>query len=337
MNKIENMNIGIVGATGAVGREVIQILEERGLHPQGLHLAASEKSAGETIEFRQKAVKVQELTPDFFKNLDVAICSAGSQVSKEYIQPEMLKETIAIDNCSYHRMDAQVPLVIPEVNGFVLNQRPKKSIIANPNCTTIGMLVPLAAIHAEFPIQKIICSSYQSVSGAGQKGIEELGSQIQSMFQSHEPDPQVFPKRIAFNLIPEIGGLLDSGTSVEEQKMVQETKKILDDTIEVAATCVRVPTFLGHGLSMYVEVADPVEVSEILEILSSAPGVKVVQDKKSYPVLTDCQGNDSVYVGRVRHGTTPNSFQLWCVSDNLRKGAALNAVQILETIAGKPW
>jgi aspartate-semialdehyde dehydrogenase len=337
---IHDVNLAVVGATGAVGREVIEILESRELYPKSIKFAASERSAGEKISFQGKSVLVEELKESFFSGVDIAICSAGSAVSKKFIQPEILKNTIAIDNCSYHRMDPAIPLVIPEVNSSALDQRPSKSIIANPNCTTIGMLVPLAAIHRQNPIQKIVCSSYQSVSGAGQHGIDELSSQVQALFQSQEPEPKVFPQKIAFNTIPNIGGFLSNGYSVEEQKMIDETKKILNDnTIDVAPTCVRIPTFIGHGLSLYVETKKPMTPVEIKKILAEAPGVTLMDEptKSVYPVLADCQGQDDVFVGRVRQGMTPNSFQLWVVSDNLRKGAALNAVQILETILTKNW
>lgn len=329
-----NFHIAVIGATGAVGREVIRILEERKIEPKSLRFAASRNSAGGNISFRGDSITIEELTDSFFKNIDVAICSAGSAVSKKFIHPDVSKNTVVIDNCSFHRMDPQIPLVIPEINAHQLDQRPSKSIIANPNCTTIAMLVPLGAIHRKLPMEKIICSSYQSVSGAGQKGIEELKSQVQPGSTSI---PNIFPKKIAFNLIPNIGGLQSDGNSVEEQKMIDETRKILgNDSIQVAATCVRVPTFIGHGLSLYVETKNPLELSEVKKILKNAPGVTVMDDE-SYPVLEDCKGKDDVYVGRIRHGMTPNSFQLWVVSDNLRKGAALNAVQILETVSSKNW
>lgn len=337
---VKNLNLAVIGATGAVGREMIDTLTSRGIKPKSMRFAASSKSAGEKISFNGKQIVVEELTETFFKGVDVALCSAGSAVSKKFVQPEILGSTIAIDNCSFHRMDSKIPLVIPEVNDSALDKRPEKSIIANPNCTTIGMLVPLKPVYDQFGITRIVCSSYQSVSGAGQNGIDELSSQVQSLFQSQDVEPKVFPQKIAFNAIPNIGGFLQSGYTAEEQKMVDETRKIFgDNTIEVAPTCVRIPTFIGHGLSMYVETKKPVSVAEIHRILAEAPGVSLVDNpmKSKYPVVSDCQGEDDVLVGRIRQGLTPNSFLMWSVSDNLRKGAALNAVQILETILKKNW
>lgn len=340
MTKIQDINVGIVGATGAVGREIIQILESKELYPKSIRFAASENSEGQLIEFAGKNIRVEKISEQFFKNMDIAICSAGSAVSKKWIQPEILNHTIAIDNCSFHRMDPEVPLVVPEVNVSALAARPTKSIIANPNCTTIAMVVALHPIHKKWKIEKIICSSYQSVSGAGQKGIEELSNQVVGLLQSKEPEPKIFPKTIAFNLIPNIGGFLENDSSVEEQKMVDETHKIFeDDAIQVAPTCVRVPTMVGHGLSLYVETTQRITATEVKRILTEAPGVTLLDSPQEslYPVLSDCQGNDDVYVGRVRQGTTTNSCQLWVVSDNLRKGAALNAVQILESVITRPW
>lgn len=338
MKSIQDIHLAVVGATGAVGREVIRILERRELFPRTIRFSASAKSAGQTIDFKGKPIAVEELNADSFKGIDVAICSAGSSVSQKWVIPEVLKKTIAIDNCSYHRMDPKVPLIVPEINQAVLSERPEKSIIANPNCTTIAMVVALGSLHQHFQIKKIVCSSYQSVSGAGQNGINELSEQVELESQFKEIKPKVFPKKIAFNLIPNIGGISSNLYSVEEQKMIDETKKIFNDpSIQVAPTCVRVPTFLGHGLSLYVETKNKIQLSEVRKILSSAAGVTIMDDEKSYPVLSDCHGEDDVFVGRLRPGMTENSFQLWAVSDNLRKGAALNAVQILESVIKQPW
>ena len=339
MKKIEDINLAVVGATGAVGREVIRILERRELFPKTIRFAGSPKSVGQTIQFKGKSINVEEINERFFEDVDAAICSAGSAVSQKWVIPEILKKTIAIDNCSYHRMDPKVPLVVPEVNMEALDKRPEKSVIANPNCTTIAMVVALGSIHQRFPIQKIISSSYQSVSGAGQHGINELSEQVQQEGQFKEVKPKVFAKKIAFNLIPNIGGITSNLYTGEEQKMIDETRKIFNDpNIQVAPTCVRVPTFVGHGLSLYVETKTPVSVQEIRRILAEAPGVTLMDgDKDSFPVLTDCQGQDDTFVGRLRPGMTENSFQLWAVSDNLRKGAALNAVQILESVLTQSW
>lgn len=338
MKNMQDLHLAIVGATGAVGREVVRILERRELFPKTIRFSASAKSASQTIDFKGKPIAVEELDGDFFKGIDVAICSAGSSVSQKWVIPEVLKKTIAIDNCGFHRMDPKVPLIVPEINQEVLATRPEKSIIANPNCTTIAMVVALGAVQQHFGIQRIVCSSYQSVSGAGQNGINELSEQVELETQFKEIKPKVFPKKIAFNLIPNIGGISATLYSVEEQKMIDETKKIFGDaSIQVAPTCVRVPTFLGHGLSLYVETKKKIQLSEVRKVLSEAPGVTIKDDDKSYPVLSDCQGQDDVFVGRLRPGMTDNSFQLWAVSDNLRKGAALNAIQILESVIKQSW
>lgn len=339
MKNIEDLNIAIIGATGVVGQQAIEIMESREILPKSLRLAASKNSLGETRLFHGKDIDIEELTDSFFDGVDVAIASAGSQVSEKYITPAVTKGTVVIDNCSFYRMDEKVPLVIPEINGFELEKAPAKSIIANPNCTTIGMLMALGPIHQQLSIEQVVCSSYQSVSGAGQKGIEELSSQVQSMFQGKDFRKEVFDHRIAFNCLPVIGGLDEDGCSTEETKMVNETKKILDDSIEVTATCVRVPTFVGHGMSVHVRCADAVDINEVREILTEAPGVKLLDAPKQgvYPILTDCQSQDDVYVGRVRKGLDDHSFNLWIVSDNLRKGAALNAVQILENVINQQW
>ena len=339
MKKIQDICLAVVGATGAVGREVIRILEQRELFPRSIRFAASSKSAGQTILFKGQPVEVETLSSDFFDGVDVAICSAGSAVSKKYVQPEILKNTVAIDNCSFHRMDSQVPLIVPEVNGSALSSRPSKSIIANPNCTTIGMVVGLRLMHQHFQIKKIICSSYQSVSGAGQHGIDELEVQLSNAKNPETLAPHVFPQKIAFNLIPNIGGVMQNEDTVEEKKMVDETRKIFgDSSIQLAATCVRVPTFIGQGLSLYVETHKNIDTVEARKLLAQSPGVTLKDDKHgSYPVLSDCQGQDNVFVGRFRPGMTKNSFQMWSVSDNLRKGAALNAVQILESVLTQDW
>lgn len=336
---MDDITLAVVGATGAVGREVIRILEGRELFPKKIRFTASPKSVGQTIQFKGKSVVIEEINESFFDDVDVAICSAGSMVSQKWITPEFLKNTIAIDNCSFHRMDPKVPLIVPEVNIHALAKRPQKGVIANPNCTTIAMTVPLGAIHQEFPIQKIVSSSYQSVSGAGQNGINELSEQVQQEAQFKEIKPKVFPRKIAYNLIPNIGGILPNLYTVEEQKMIHETQKIFNDpSIQVAPTCIRVPTFVGHGLSLYVETKAPITVTEIRKILSEAPGVTLMDgNKDTYPVLSDCQGRDETCVGRIRPGMSENSFQLWAVSDNLRKGAALNAVQILESVLTQSW
>ncbi|MCB1198893.1 MAG: aspartate-semialdehyde dehydrogenase [Deltaproteobacteria bacterium] len=336
---IEDLHIGIIGATGVVGQQVMEIMESRGLLPKQLHLAASKHSAGETRTYMGKDIEVEELTKDFFGQVDIAIASAGSKVSEKFLTPELIHHTVIIDNCSFYRMDKDVPLVIPEVNGFELDRAPAKSIIANPNCTTIGMLMALGPIHQQLIVQQVVCSSYQSVSGAGQKGIEELSSQVQSMFQTGDYRHHVFDHRIAFNCLPVIGALDEDGFSDEERKMDRETKKILDDSIAVTSTCVRVPTFIGHGMSLHVKCEEEVDINEVREILSNAPGVKLIDapEQNVYPILTDCQGQDDVYVGRVRPGLDAHSFHLWVVSDNVRKGAALNAVQILEHVITQPW
>ncbi|MCB0271414.1 MAG: aspartate-semialdehyde dehydrogenase [Bdellovibrionales bacterium] len=336
---ISNVRVGIIGATGVVGKQVLEILSQRELVPRSIHLAASKKSVGETLEFMGETLDVVELTDDFFEEVDVVICSAGSKMSQTFLNQKNLSKVVAIDNCSYFRMNKDVPLIIPEINGEVLSQKPPKNIIANPNCTTIAMLMAIAPIHKSMPIESVICSSYQSVSGAGQKGIEELSMQVQTIFQMGESTNKVFSHRIAFNCIPVIGALDEDGYSEEENKMKNETKKILDQNINVSSTCVRVPTFVGHGLSLTLQMKSPVVINEVRELLASAKGVKLLDapEHNIYPILTDCQAKDDVYVGRVRHGLNESSVNMWVVSDNLRKGAALNAVQILEDVIEKNW
>lgn len=339
MKNIEDLSLGIIGATGLVGKQVIEILEQRELLPQNIRLAASKNSAGQTLSFMGKDIDVEELTDGFFDDVDVAICSAGSSVSEAFLTQDNLQKCLVIDNCSYFRMDPDVPLVIPEINAFALEHKPSKSIIANPNCTTIAMLMALGYVHQRLPIQSIVCSSYQSVSGAGAKAITEMTQQIQDLFQSGSAKHEVFDHRIAFNCLPVIGSLDAEGVSQEEQKMQDETKKILEDEIVVNATCVRVPTFVGHGLSLFVETQDPVDLTEVREILTEAQGIKLIDAPKGgvYPILSDCQGQDDVYVGRLRKGHHDRSLMMWLVSDNIRKGAALNAVQILEDVIARPW
>lgn len=339
MKKIKDIHLGLVGATGLVGQQMLAILEERKMVPKSLKLAASEKSLGKTCMFAGKEIDVEVLEPGFFDGLDIVLASAGSHVSKMYFTPDNLNGTYVIDNCSFFRMDENVPLVIPEVNGFELSVKPKKHIIANPNCTTIGMLMALTSLHEAFVIQEIVCSSYQSVSGAGHKGIDVLGSEVQGFFQSKDIRPSKFVHNIAFNLLPVIGTLNQEGHSEEEIKVAQETQKILDESIKVSASCIRVPTFIGHGLSLHIRCEDTIDLREARAVLSESPGIRLMDAPAQgvYPILTDVQGQDDVLVGRLRHGSSNRSLQLWVVSDNLRKGAALNSIQILEEILKQKW
>jgi len=339
MEDIQNIRVGIVGGTGLVGQQMLEIMEARELFPRSLRIVASQESLGKVCTFGGQEIDVEVLSDSFFQGVDVILASAGSKVSQTYFHGDNLRDTLVIDNCSYFRMDPDVPLIIPEINNFELNTQPKKSIIANPNCTTIGMLMALAPLHEAFAIQKVVCTSYQSVSGAGQKGIECLSKEIQTTFESREIKPDVFTHPIAFNLLPVIGQLQKDGHAQEEVKMVCETHKILDESIQVHATCVRVPTFFGHGTSLYIECEDEIDVKEARAVLSEAQGVRLLDapDHKVYPLLSDVQGEDDVLVGRLRQGTQKHSLQLWVVSDNIRKGAALNAIQIMEDVLAQDW
>lgn len=328
--------VAVAGATGAVGAEMIKILEERDFPVARLVPLASEKSIGRTVEFCGEEFPVEVLGRDSFAGVDIGLFSPGGAVSLEYAPIAAAAGAVVIDNTSAFRMEPDVPLVVPEVNPQDIAQYAKRRIIANPNCSTIQMVVALAPLHRLATITRVVVSTYQSVSGAGTEAMEELSRQSVGLFTSGECKVKVFPHRIAFNVIPHIDGFLPNGSTKEEEKMVRETAKIMGDpSIRVAATTVRVPVFCGHSESVNIEFAKPISPEEARAVLAKAPGVEVVDDPEHarYPLAVDATGTDPVFVGRIRKDdTVPNGLAMWIVADNLRKGAALNAVQIAEIL-----
>ncbi|MBF0169484.1 MAG: aspartate-semialdehyde dehydrogenase [Nitrospinae bacterium] len=329
------VHVAVVGATGAVGEEMFKILAQREFPVGNLLPLASARSAGEKITWRGEEYEVEELTHDSFKNIDIALFSAGGSVSQEFAPSAAKAGAVVIDNTSAFRMDADVPLVVPEVNAHAIRNRPR-GIIANPNCSTIQMLVALKPLHDAARIKRIVVSTYQAVSGAGKRAIEELSRQTQDLFSFRDVVCEKFPRQIAFNCIPQIDVFIENGYTKEEMKMVNETKKIMgDDSIRVTATAVRVPVFHAHSESVNVEFERPLSPDEARELLRSAPGVSVVDNPaaKEYPTAIDAAGKDDTFVGRIRKDeSVENGLNLWIVSDNIRKGAALNAVQIAEKV-----
>ena len=330
--------VAVVGATGAVGREILKTLAERNFPVQEVAALASPRSAGQEISFGEKQVlKVKNLETFDFKGWDLALFSPGATVSAVHAPRAAAAGCLVIDNTSHFRMEPDVPLVVPEVNPQALG-RIRRGIIANPNCSTIQMVVALKPLHDRFNVKRIVVATYQSVSGAGKDGMDELWSQSRAMYVNDPVKAQEFTKQIAFNCIPHIDRFMDDGSTKEEWKMAVETRKILGPDILVAATCVRVPVFIGHAEAINVEFHDPVTVAEARAALRDAPGV-VVQDTRDdggYTTPIDCVGEDATYVSRIRKDpTVENGLQLWCVSDNLLKGAALNAVQIAEVVVAQ--
>ena len=333
---MKKFTVAVVGATGAVGQTMLSILAERDFPIETLHVLASERSAGR-IEGRQIAVR--DLATFDPAGVDFALFSAGGSISKEFAPKFAAAGAIVIDNSSAFRMDADVPLVVSEVNPDALNTIPR-GIVANPNCSTMQMLVAIAPIHRAVGISRINVATYQSVSGAGRSALEELGRQTANILSFKEPDPQRFPVQIAFNLIPHIDDFLDNGYTKEEMKLVWETRKILgDESIMVNPTAVRVPVFYGHSEAVHLETRQKITAAEARALLEKAPGVVVVDERSpgGYPTpVTHASGTDAVYVGRIREDVSmANGLNLWVVSDNIRKGAALNAVQIAELLARK--
>ena len=333
----KQFHIAVAGATGAVGNQMIACLEERKFPVKSVKFLASSRSVGKKLYFRKEPVSVEELTEKSFKGMDIALFSAGGSTSEKYAPLAAESGCIVIDNSSAWRMDPLVPLVVPEVNAHAIAGYTRKGIIANPNCSTIQMVVALNPIHRKFGIKRIVVSTYQAVSGTGQKAIVELNHQTQAVINDQPVDKKVYPHRIAFNCLPHIDVFLDNGYTKEEMKMVHETRKILeDDSIGITATTVRVPVFYGHSESVNIETRLPVTPEEVRDILSRAPGVKIVDDVKTntYPMPIDAVGQDLTFVGRIRKDeSTSNAINMWIVADNIRKGAATNAVQIAEILA----
>ncbi len=330
--------VAVVGATGAVGREMLKTLAERDFPIDDIAAVASGRSAGSQVSFADKRVlTVQSLDKFDFAGWDIGLFSPGASVSAIHAPRAAAAGCIVIDNTSQFRMEPDVPLVVPEVNPEAL-KRIRRGIIANPNCSTIQMVVALKPLHDRFKVKRVVVATYQSVSGAGKEGMDELFTQSKAGFVNDPIKTEVFTKQIAFNCIPHIDTFMDDGSTKEEWKMAVETRKILDPDIKVFATCVRVPVFIGHSEAVTVEFELPVTVEEARAALREAPGVTVFDQHEDGGYITplDCQGEDATYVSRLRRDpTVENGLAFWCVSDNLRKGAALNAVQIAETLVAQ--
>lgn len=334
---MEARNVAIVGATGMVGQEFIRVLEQRSFPMTSVKLFASDRSHGRKMKVRGEELEVKETTPESFKGIDIALFSAGADISKHFSPIAARTGAVVVDNSAAFRMDPEVPLVVPEINPEDI--RKHKGIIANPNCSTIQMVVALYPLHKADPIKRITVATYQSVSGTGLAAVDELTGQSKAVLAGEKAIPKVYPYQIAFNVLPEIDVFLESGYTKEEWKLVEETHKIMHaPEIAISATCVRVPVKIGHSEVVQVEFSRPMSPEEARSILSKAPGVTLMDDpsKKVYPYPVMAAGQDDVYVGRVRRDAShPNGLVLWVVSDNIRKGAALNAVQIAEKLVGK--
>ncbi len=328
--------VAVVGATGNVGRELLNILFEREFPATEVAALASRRSAGTTVTFGDDELKVQDLERFDFTGWDIALFAIGSDGSKTYAPKAAKAGCVVIDNSSLYRYDPDVPLIVPEVNPDAIDDYAKKNIIANPNCSTAQMVVALKPLHDRATISRVVVSTYQSVSGSGKEAMDELWNQTKGVFvPGQEVEPKVYPKQIAFNVIPHIDVFMEDGSTKEEWKMVVETKKIVDPKIKVSATCVRVPVFVGHAESINIEFEQPLEADEARDILRQSPGILVVDTREDGGYITpvDCVGDFATYVSRIRDDQTrDNAINLWCVSDNLRKGAALNAVQIAELL-----
>lgn len=338
--KVEGYNVAVVGATGVVGRTMLTILEERRFPVRKLAALASERSRETSVVFRGQSVPVQVLTEDSFHGVDLALFSAGGEVSKRFAPIAALAGAWVVDNTSAFRMDDDVPLIVPEVNAHTLGRTWERRIIANPNCSTIQMVMALAPLHREAKIKRVTVATYQSTSGAGYAAMEELKLQSQQQLQGNGLlVAKKLPQVIAFNCIPQIDVFLDDGFTKEEQKMMQETVKIMEDpSIKVVATCVRVPVFCAHSEAVLIECERALSPERARELLGGAAGVEVIDDPtaKRYPLAIDAAGKDAVFVGRIRRDpTVPHGLALWIVADNLRKGAALNAIQIAELLHQK--
>ena len=328
--------VAVVGATGNVGREMLQILAERSFPADDVVALASARSAGKQTSFGENGVlKVQDLAKFDFKGIDIVLSSPGAKVSAEHSPRAAKAGAVVIDNTSYWRMDPDVPLVVPEVNVEAIAGYKARGIIANPNCSTIQMVVALKPIHEAATIKRVVVSTYQSTSGAGKEGMDELLNQTKSFFVNQTLDAKKFTKNISFNVIPHIDAFMDDGSTKEEWKMVVETKKILDPKIKLTATCVRVPVFVGHSEAVNIEFENELSAEDAQKILREAPGIMLVDKREDggYVTPVECVGDGATYISRVRDDSTvENGISLWCVSDNLRKGAALNAVQIAELL-----
>lgn len=326
----------VVGATGNVGREMLNILAERQFPVDELAALASRKSLGTEVTFGETTLKTQDLAAFDFTGWDMALFAVGSAATKDYAPKAAAAGCVVIDNSSLYRYDPDIPLIVPEVNPEAVHGYSKKNIIANPNCSTAQMVVALKPLHDRAKIKRVVVSTYQSVSGAGKGGMDELWDQTKAVYNpTTEVEPKQFTKQIAFNVIPHIDVFLDDGSTKEEWKMVAETKKIIDPSVKVTATCVRVPVFVGHSEAVNIEFEDFLDEDEARDILREAPGVMVIDKRENggYVTPVECVGDFATFISRIRQDSTiENGLNLWCVSDNLRKGAALNAVQIAELL-----
>jgi aspartate-semialdehyde dehydrogenase len=334
---VEKVNVAILGATGAVGEVMLEILEQRKFPIENIYLLASERSAGTRLQFAGKSVMVTDVSNFDFKQVQIALFSAGGSVSVTYAPIAAAAGCIVIDNTSEFRRDPDIPLIIPEVNLHRLDDYTHANIIANPNCSTIQMLVALKPIHDAAGIKRINVCTYQAVSGAGKSAVQELAAQTARLLNGQSVEKQVFAKQIAFNTLPQIGDFQDNGYTLEEMKMVWETQKIFEDeTIQVNPTCVRVPVFHGHSESVHIETREKISAAEARSLMQGAEGVELLDERVDggYPTaVSECVGEDPVFVGRIREDiSAANGLNLWIVSDNLRKGAALNSIQIAEVL-----
>lgn len=336
---MKEYRVAILGATGMVGQEFIKVLQQRNFPMESIKLLASDRSAGKKMFVSHREITVEEATPNSFKDIDIALFSAGAEVSRYFSPIAAQSGAVVIDNSAAWRMDPKVPLVVPEIN--VEDIKWHRGIIANPNCSTIQMVVALYPLHKVNPIKRIIVVTYQSVSGTGAAAVEELTEQSRQVLEGQTTVPHVYPHQIAFNLLPEIDVFLDNAYTKEEWKMVEETRKIMHaEDIAISAFCVRVPVFIGHSEAIHVEFSQPMSPDEARHILAQAPGVKVLDDPaiSLYPQPWSAAGTDEVFVGRIhRDASHPNGLVMWVVADNIRKGAALNAVQIAEEMIKRDW
>ncbi|UCG54062.1 MAG: aspartate-semialdehyde dehydrogenase [Dehalococcoidia bacterium] len=336
---MKGYRLAIVGATGMIGREFARVLEQRSFPIESIDLLASDRSAGKKLYFSHKEVVVEETTPDSFKNIDIALFSAGSEVSRYFSPIAAQSGAVVIDNSSAFRMDPKVPLVVPEINPEDIKKH--KGIIANPNCSTIQMVVALYPLHRINSIERIVVTTFQSVSGTGTAAVDELTIQSKQVLDGQTVVPHVYPHQIAFNILPEIDVFLDNAYTKEEWKMVEETRKIMHASdIAISATCARVPVFIGHSEAISVEFSKAMSPDEARHILAQAEGVKLLDDPtiSLYPQPWSAAGTDEVFVGRIRRDSSlDNGLVMWVVADNIRKGAALNAVQIAEVMVQERW
>ena len=336
---MKRYGVAIVGATGLVGQEFIKVLEQRNFPMNSIRLLASDRSAGRRMFINREEVEVKETTPQSFENVDIALFSAGTEISNYFSPIAARAGAVVIDNSAAFRMDPEVPLVVPEVNLEDIKRH--KGIIANPNCSTIQLVVALYPLHRVNPIRRVIADTYQSVSGTGIAAMEELSEQAKLVLEGRSVVPHVYPHQIAFNVLPEIDLFLDNGYTKEEWKLVEETRKIMHaNDMVISATCVRVPIFIGHSEAVHIEFSEPMSAETVRRILAEAPGVKVLDDPNVslYPLPWSVAGSDEVFVGRIRSDASHScGVAMWVVADNLRKGAALNAVQIAEAMVERGW